>query len=79
MKTMARVYLKDIIGSGFSNEDIEKYAIQKDQNWKEKFTVWIFNDGSALAVGIGEKPNITPIDNYGLSPDNEQIRRTDYD
>jgi hypothetical protein len=50
--------------------DIETIAIEKDQDWENERTYWIFKDGSALwqsghAIGI--------VNDYGLHPDHEQL------
>lgn len=50
--------------------DLDQVAIQKDQDYKNETTAWIFEDGSALTLS----DNIIGIvDDYGLSKDHEQL------
>ena len=52
--------------------DIDLKAIQKDQDYKNEITWWIFEDGSAIGAG---SDNILRIrKNYGLHKDHEQLR-----
>ncbi len=51
--------------------DIERIAVQKDQNWEEEKTAWIFEDGSAITLSSGNEIGI--VNNYGLHRDYEQL------
>ena len=52
--------------------NLESMAVQRDQDFENEKTAWIFEDGSALIQGTGNDWDI--IDDYGLHPDNEQLR-----
>lgn len=68
-RNLARKYEHQFAGHAF---DIETIAVQKDQDYENETTWWIFEDGSALGL---KSPNIVCLrDNYGLSVDNEKLR-----
>jgi hypothetical protein len=67
-KTIAR---QNEQGFGSKSIDIEKIAIEKDQDYENERTWWIFEDGSALGL---DSDNIIYVnDNYGLHRDHEKL------
>jgi len=65
---LARKYEHQV---GANAIDLDKIAVQKDQNWDEEKTIWIFEDGSAISIS-GNVIGI--INDYGLHPDYEQLK-----
>lgn len=54
------------------NYKLDDFAIQKDQDYANEKTTWIFEDGSAIAVdSMGD---FEIISDYSLHKDNEKIR-----
>jgi hypothetical protein len=51
--------------------NLEKIAVQKDQNWTKGETAYIFADGSAIVDCGSNDYRIEP--NYGLHKDHEQL------
>ena len=54
-------------------KNLERAAIQRDQNWDKEETAYIFNDGSALIFESGPYITIRIEDDYGLSNEYEQL------
>jgi len=52
--------------------NIEELAVQKDQDYENERTWWIFEDGSAL--GLDSSHVVYVRNDYGLSVDHEQLR-----
>lgn len=50
---------------------LDSIAKQKDQNYETETTAWIFEDGSAIT--LDSNSDWAVINDYGLSPDNEQL------
>jgi hypothetical protein len=59
--------------SGFANGsfDIEKVAVEKNQEYEKERTWWIFEDGSAL--GLDSSNVIYVINQYGRHADHEKL------
>lgn len=68
MTTLAKKY-----EYGFANGsiDIESIAVEKDQDFNNERTYWIFEDGSAL--GIDSNNIIYVRTKYGRNKDHEQL------
>jgi hypothetical protein len=67
-QTLAEKY-KNLFACGAI--DIEEIAIQKNQDYKNEKTWWIFEDGSA--IGICSHDIISIKKNYGLHRDHEKL------
>jgi hypothetical protein len=52
-------------------KNLEKAAVQRDQNWEKGETAYIFKDGSAI-IDCGDM-DFRIETNYGLSKDYEQL------
>jgi len=68
MKTLAERHEYKFGANAF---DICTVAVQKDQDYENETTYWIFEDGSALS--LNSHNIIGVVNNYGLSCDNEQL------
>ncbi len=70
-KTLARKYEHSLAIGSIDIEQIKKLAIQKDNDYRNERTWWIFEDGSA--IGECWTKTIYVRTNYGLDKDNEQL------
>jgi hypothetical protein len=68
MKTIAE---KNVDKFGSNSLNLDLIAVQKDQDWKNEITWWIFEDGSAIGLN---NDCVLINNNYGLSPDNEKLK-----
>lgn len=73
MVTQARKIfnLNDSDNTTLTKENLEKVAVQRDQNWEKGETAYIFNDGSAI-IDCGST-DFRVEQNYGLSKSYEQL------
>lgn len=73
MITIARQAMNQNDGDNTTLEarNLKCWAIQRDQDWENEKTAWIFTDGSALIESAQNDWEV--IDNYGLSCDHEQL------
>ena len=68
MTTLARKY-EYAIASG--HLDVEDLAVEKDQDYENERTIWIFEDESAIWMNSSNEIGV--ITHYGFHPDNEQL------
>lgn len=73
MTTQARKIfnLNDADNMTLTAENLEKVAVQKNQNWEKEETAYIFKDGSAI-IDCGNM-DFRIEENYGLSKYYEQL------
>ena len=56
----------------FTHDHLEDIAKQRDQNYENESTAYIFEDGSAVVLhAYGEDAEV--VENYGLHADNEVL------
>jgi len=66
--TLARKYEYGFVQGSV---DIDLISVEKDQDYENETTWWIFEDGSAL--GLSSDNIIYIKDNYGRHVDNQQL------
>ena len=68
MKNLANDFLNEF---NHCLDDIEEIAVQKDQDYDNERTYWIFSDGSA--VWLDSNSDVGTESDYGLHCDNEKL------
>ncbi len=63
--------LNDRDNSTLTTKNLDDIAIQKDNDYNNEKTAWIFDDGSALVLSPLNDWEI--VTNYGLHRDNEKL------
>lgn len=70
-ETIAESYMMFGVPAGGWYAILEDGAVQKDQNYEDEETAYIFEDGSAVILESGGGFRIAQ--DYGLNADNEKL------